>query len=180
MSDRVDQEHRADPPRHSLQNVTEAVTLLRTVQQHHVQLSAMADQKAGFLIGGSVVLLGLVLGQLDEPSVALVIAGSTAITTLALSIIAVMPRFYTEPIGHARPNLMFFGVFSHIPEDDFIDQAMELLDTEDGTRRAFLRDIHQMGVGLNATKFRYLAYAFRIALGGMAAAFVAGFFELVV
>jgi hypothetical protein len=97
--------------------------------------------------------------------------------TLALAIVAVIPRFYTEPSAHARPNLLFFGVFSHIPEDDFIDQAIDLTDSHEGVRRAFLRDIHQMGKGLNETKFRYLAYAFRVGLGGMAIAFVAGFIE---
>lgn len=180
MSDSLEQELAAQESQRSPEYVTEAVALLRTTQQHHVNLSAMADQKAGFLIGGSVVLLGLVLGQLgDEPSAALILAGTTAMLTLTLSIIAVMPRFYTEPTDHARPNIMFFGVFAHIPEDEFIEQAIELTNTDQGVRRAFLRDIHQMGTGLNATKFRYLAYAFRVALGGMGLAFVAGFFELV-
>lgn len=154
--------------------VAESVALLRTVQQHHVQLSAMADQKAGFLIGGSVVLLGLVLGQIsDGGSVALLVAGTTAILTLALSIVAVIPRFYRAASEHERPNLMFFGVFAHLEEDEFIDQVIELTATPGGVRRAFLRDVHQMGKGLNATKFRYLAYAFRVALGGMALAFIA-------
>lgn len=158
--------------------VPESVALLRTMQQHHVHLSAMADQKAGFLIGGSVVLLGLVLGQIEEGvSAALLIAATTAILTLTLSILAVMPRFYTAATDHERPNILFFGVFSHMPEDDFIDEVVALTDTEGGVRRAFLRDIHQMGKGLNATKFRYLAYAFRVALAGMALAFAAAIFE---
>lgn len=182
VSDHLEQ-HTSDmepstPPAPEAMYVAESVALLRTVQQHHVQLSAMADQKAGFLIGGSVVLLGLVLGQIsDGGSVALLAAGTTAILTLALSIVAVIPRFYRAATEHERPNLMFFGVFAQLEEDEFIDQVLELTATPGGVRRAFLRDIHQMGKGLNATKFRYLAYAFRVALGGMALAFIAAIVE---
>ena len=176
VSDHLEQMTDPVPGEHGY--VPESVALLRTVQQHHVQLSAMADQKAGFLIGGSVVLLGLVLGQIsDGGSVALIVAGTTAILTLALSIVAVMPRFYRAATEHERPNILFFGVFAQMEEDEFIDSVVELTATSGGVRRAFLRDIHQMGKGLNATKFRYLAYAFRVALGGMAIAFVAAIFE---
>ncbi len=104
-------------------------------------------------------------------------AGTTAILTLALSIMAVIPRFYRAATEHERPNLLFFGVFSHMEEDEFIDQVLELTATQGGVRRAFLRDVHQMGKGLNATKFRYLAYAFRVALGGMGIAFIAAIIE---
>jgi len=41
----------------------EAVTLLRTTQQHHVQLSMMADQKANMLIGATFVVFTLAIGQ---------------------------------------------------------------------------------------------------------------------
>ncbi len=38
------------------------INMLRSTQQHHVMLSSMADQKASFLIGASVVTTSLVLG----------------------------------------------------------------------------------------------------------------------
>lgn len=181
VSDQARREAQEPPAHPPPEFVGESVALLRTVQQHHVNLSAMADQKAGFLIGGSVVLLGLVLGRISEdPSVALLLAGTTAMATLALSIVAVMPHFYSAAREHESPNILFFGVFAHIEEDAFIEQVLTITDTDGGVRRAFLRDIHQMGKSLNATKFRYLAYAFRVALGGMALAFLAGIIEYVV
>lgn len=158
-----------------------AVGLLRTTQQHHVQLSAMADQKAGFLIGASVVLLGLVLGQIgDGVSAAIVLAGATAVTTLTLAIIAVSPRFYPARGEHERPNLLFFGVFAHLDEDDFIDRMIDVTTSDVEVRRAFLRDIHQMGRGLNETKFRYLAYAFHTAWIGTLLAFLVAIVDLAV
>ena len=41
--------------------------LLRTMQQHHVQLSTMADNKANIIITMSSIVLTLVLGRLDDP-----------------------------------------------------------------------------------------------------------------
>ena len=160
----------------------DAVYLLRTTQQHHVQLSAMADQKAGFLIGGSIVLLGLVLGQLGgEQSLGLLAAGLTALVTLSLAIFAVMPRFSGKTQGPgAAPNTLFFGVFAHIDEEDWIEDHLEMLSDAARVRRAMLRDIHQMGSDLYSTKFRYLSYAFRVAFVGFAISFAVALIEFIV
>lgn len=159
----------------------DAVYLLRTTQQHHVHLSAMADQKAGFLIGGSIVLLGLVLGQLGgEQSLGLLAAGFTALVTLSLAIFAVMPRFSgkTHEPG-ATPNTLFFGVFAHINEEEWIEEHLELLNDATRVRRAMLRDIHQMGSDLYWKKFRYLSYAFQVAFVGFAISFAVALIEFI-
>ena len=41
--------------------------LIRLVQQHHVQLSAMADTKANIIITVSSIVLTLVLGRVTDP-----------------------------------------------------------------------------------------------------------------
>ena len=170
-------EHKKPPADHA----SEAVALLRTTQQHHVHLSAMADQKAGFLVGSSVVLLGLVIGSLEESSsVALVMVGLTALSALVLSIVAVIPRYHSSPIPGARPNTLFFGVFAHMDEDEFIDTHLEILEDNESVRRAMLRDIHQMGTALNNKKFRYLSYAFSVALWGMVISFGVAVIEFIV
>lgn len=160
----------------------DSVYLLRTTQQHHVQLSAMADQKAGFLIGGSIVLLGLVLGQLgDSDSLGLLAAGFTALVTLSLAIFAVMPRFKaTSPKPTDSPNTLFFGVFAMIDEEVWIEDHVRLLNHSEEVRRAMLRDIHQLGSDLYRTKFRYLSYAFRVAFIGFALSFAIALIEFIV
>ena len=163
------------------QMLPDSMLMLRTAHQHHVHLSAMADQKAGFLIGGSVVLLGLVVGALDDsPSLGIIMVGATALGSLILSIIAVIPRYFTSPTDEWEPNRLFFGVFSHMEEDEFIDYHMEVSRDSEAVHRAMRRDIHQMGTALNATKFRYLGWAFRVALWGMGASFVVALIEALV
>ncbi len=180
----MDQTEERGPARSESSEISrrDSVFLLRTTQQHHVQLSAMADQKAGFLIGGSIVLLGLVLGQLEgSRSLGLLAAGLTALVTLSLAIYAVMPRFSGRtPSPTTSPNTLFFGVFARIDEDRWIEDHLELLKDDEEVRRAMLRDIHQLGTDLYRTKFRYLSYAFRVAFFGFALSFAVALIEFIV
>lgn len=174
-----DQNNAAQSPAPEL--ARDSIVMLRTTQQHHVRLSMMADQKAGFLIGGSVVLLGIVIGSLDsEATPALLVVGLTAIVSLALSISAVMPRYTSTSSKDSDRNLLFFGVFAHMDEDEFIDHHMEVSRDSESVHRAMLRDIHQMGSSLNNKKFRYLSYAFQVALWGMVLAFIVALVDVVV
>jgi len=62
-----------------------AVHLLRTVQQMHVQLSAMADQKARILMGASFVIFTIIIGQARSGPVTLpmLILGTGAFMSIA-------------------------------------------------------------------------------------------------
>ena len=43
--------------------------MLRTTQQHHVELSKMADQKASILVGASLALIGINFGLNDKAAI---------------------------------------------------------------------------------------------------------------
>ena len=60
--------------------------ILRTMQQHHVQLSVMADNKANILITVSSIVLTMVLANLKDPDL------RAAMLTLAgFVLIALLP-----------------------------------------------------------------------------------------
>ena len=157
----------------------EAIYLLRTVQQHHVQLSLMADQKAAILIGATFVVFTLAIGQssLGNFSVPLLVLAISAFSSAAMAAMAAMPSS-TGKVGN-RPNPLFFGVFAQLDEDEFIDDILEKVSTQDGTYRAMLRDIYQMGSVLAAKKYRYLGWAYRIFVAGLVITFLAYGYELV-
>jgi hypothetical protein len=78
--------------------------LLRTMQQHHVQLSTMADTKANIIITMSSIVLTLVLGRLDDPllrTASLTLAGFTLLALL-LAVLAVLPKY--RPLRLASPR----------------------------------------------------------------------------
>src|SRR5438067_11942804 len=93
-------------PRSSVDNI------LRTAQQHHVQLSVMADTKASILITISSIVLTISLSRSENPQLrpALLTLASACLISLLLAIIAVLPTFARRRSDH-RPtefNLLFF------------------------------------------------------------------------
>jgi len=64
--------------------------LLRTVQQHHVQLSLMADTKASILITISSIVCTIALSRSGEPNLrpALMTIAVTSLISLLLAIVA--------------------------------------------------------------------------------------------
>lgn len=145
-----------------------AVYALRTTQQHHVQLSMMADHKANMLIGAAFVVFTLAIGQsaTGQPSLPLIILAVSACTAGGLAAFAVMPSIHGRK--GTPSNWLFFGNFSTVEEERFLDHMLnsEFRDTE-STFRAMLRDIHQMGNVLATKKYRYLGYAYRVFLAGI-------------
>ena len=151
-----------------------AVHLVRTVQQSHVQLSAMADQKASMLMGATFVIFTITIGQARNGGapIPLLILGGAAFFSAIFAVLAVLPATRSRaPSDHS--NLLFFGVFSHMKEDDFVEALLARLQSDDTVYRTMARDIHQAGSVLQNKKYRFLAYAYRTLLAGLVASCLA-------
>lgn len=150
-----------------------AIHLLRTTQQHHAQLSAMADQKASILIGATFVVFTIILrdGMDRALSPPLVILAISAFVSAALGVMAILPSIQTK--RGQNPNYLFFGSFSHLSEDGFIAEMKPKLEDFDLLAAAMLRDIYQLGQVLQNKKYRYLGYAYRVFFIGLVTTFVA-------
>ena len=147
--------------------------LLRTVQQHHVQLSLMADTKASILITISSIVLTIALSRAGEPHLrpALLTIAATSLVSLLLAIVAVLPMFGEPRPGSNRTrNILFFGHFSSMSEDDYMDALHAILIDDATLYEAAVRDIHSLGVYLYRKKYRFLRYAYVALLVGFIAA----------
>ena len=149
-----------------------AIHLLRTTQQHHAQLSAMADQKASILIGATFVVFTIILREgLDQAlSPALLVLAASAFVSASLGVMAILPSIQTKP-GQS-PNYLFFGAFSHLSEEEFVAVLMPKLEDFDELAVAMIRDIYQLGMVLQVKKYRYLSYAYRVFFVGLVATFM--------
>lgn len=148
------------------------IVLLRTMQQHHVQLSAMADQKASILIGATFVVFTIIIGQSQGKSISapfLVLALSSFIAS-ALGVLSILPSIQTKLGPH--PNFMFFGAFSKLSEQEFVEMMLPVLAAQESAHVSMLRDIHQNGMVLQRKKYRFLSYAYRVFLVGLVATFL--------
>jgi hypothetical protein len=147
-----------------------AAHMMRTAQLAQIQLSAMADAKASILMGATFVIFTITVGQArgGQAPLPLLILGGAAFFSAIFAVFAVLPMTKPKkPSG--QPNLLFFGTFSQMEEEAFIDEVTARLRTEDSIYRTMARDIHQAGTVLAAKKYRMLGWAYRIFLLGLVA-----------
>ena len=147
-----------------------AVHMMRTAQLAQIQLSAMADHKASILMGATFVIFTIAIGQARSGAapIPLLILGGAAFFSAICAVLAVLPVTRKRKT-HATPNLLFFGNFTRMEEEAFIEEVLGRLETEDAFYRTMARDIYQAGCVLQFKKYRMLAWAYRLFLIGLVA-----------
>lgn len=147
-----------------------AAHLVRTALQANLTLSQMADQKASILMGATFVVFTLSVGQASRGPVpgALIVLGLAALVSAGLAICALMPSVAAPrgPVADGA-NLLFFGVYARLSEEEFAARIMPLLGDDEAIYRTMLRDMHQNGQVLARKKYRLLGWAYRAFLVGL-------------
>jgi hypothetical protein len=155
----------------------DGVQLLRNTQMIQVSLSQMADEKAGILLGITFVIFTIAVGQSSKgpPPLAVTILGAAAFVAAILAVMAVLPMFGRTKTMPKHGNILFFGHFSAMSEDAYVDLMMNTITDTRTIYESFCRDIYQNGQVLAGKKYRMLGFAYRVLLVGLvssAAAFV--------
>jgi hypothetical protein len=152
----------------------DGVHLLRTTQQVQYQLSQMADQKASMLLGITFVIFTISVGQakFGQPQPALLILGAAAFVAAFLTVLAVLPSVKAAPQPDIR-NILFFGSFSQISEDEYVERLLDVVSDTRTVYEAFAHDIYQNGRVLALKKYKLIGYAYRVMLVGLSLSFLA-------
>jgi hypothetical protein len=158
------------PPRRERPFSVHAIHLVRTAIQANLTLSQMADQKASLLMGATFVVFTIAVGQAARgpvPLTLLVLAGF-AFLSACCAVAAVLPSVRaTSPAADGRRNLLFFGVFTQLDEDQFVEEVLDQLHADETVFRTMLRDVYQNGQVLQRKKYRLLGWAYRLFVGGL-------------
>lgn len=146
----------------------QAVQMLRTVQVNSLALSQMADQKASILMGATFLVFSITVSRALSGEVpwSLVILAVFAFLSSLLAVAAVIPSVAKPPTG-VRPNLMFFGHFADLEEEQWMRDVLAQLHSDEDVFRVMLHDIYQNGQVLQRRKYRYLALAYRTFIVGL-------------
>ncbi|MFC4293589.1 Pycsar system effector family protein [Novosphingobium tardum] len=146
-----------------------AIHLVRTLQQVTLAFSQMADQKASILMGATFVVFTIAVGQAKNGSVpwSLSVLALFAFLSALCAVFAVLPSIGGSKKGDGPPNKLFFGFFTSIPEDRWIDSVLDELHADETVFRTILRDIYQNGQVLQRKKYKYLGMAYRIFVVGL-------------
>lgn len=130
----------------------------------------MADQKASILMGATFVVFSIAVGQASGGvlPVSLTVLAIFAFASAICAVMAVLPSTKGKHQSFdASTNLLFFGVFTQRAEDDWIEDMLDTLGSDEAVLRAMLRDIHQNGQVMARKKYRFLGYAYRLFILGL-------------
>ena len=152
----------------------EVHNMLVGAQSAHIQLTSIADSKAGILMGASFVVFSLTVGNLGTPTLSfpLLVLAAFSFTAALLSVLAILPSIKIRSQVRA-PNWLFFGAFSRLGEDEFVDKLVGAMRSEEQVYRIMARDLYQNGMVLQRRKYRYLGLAYLTFLAGMIGTLVA-------
>ena len=146
-----------------------SVHLIRTAQLNTLSLSQMADGKANILIGATFVVFSLVITQAFSGDVnwSVICLAVTAFASAICAVLAITPPMRAKAVAREHFNPLFFGHFSTISEEQWTTDLFDNLRSDEALYRIMLRDLYQNGQVLHRRKYRYLALAYRLFLGGL-------------
>ena len=146
-----------------------AIHLVRTATQTNLALSQMADQKASILMGATFVVFTIAVGQAGRGNfpLSLLVLACSAFLSALFAVAAILPSFSPPAASPDTENILFFGVFTRLSEEEFANRVLQRLASDETVFRTMLRDIYQNGQVLQRKKYRYLGLAYRIFLAGL-------------
>ena len=147
-----------------------AIHLVRTSVQANLALSQMADQKASILMGATFVVFTIAVGQArgGNMTVSLAVLALSAFLSALCAVYAVLPSIRPPKGGFVgKPNKLFFGHFTQLPEDEWADSVIDELRSDETVFRTMLHDVYQNGQVLQSKKYKYLGRAYRTFIVGL-------------
>lgn len=152
-------------------------TMFRTTSKNHMELSAIADNKANIMISINSIILSVMVSvlirKLEEyphmtiPAVLLTVV---CLTTIVFAVLATRPnvskgRFEHEDIINKKANLLFFGNFHRMKLEDYQWGMTEMLKDADYLYGSMIKDIYFLGAVLGK-KYRLLRMSYTIFMFG--------------
>jgi len=153
----------------------DVIYALRTAQQHQVQLSLIADQKANIIIGVTMIFLSAIQSQLFSsdfsskvyflPLIVLSVMISIAFFT---AILVVLPRTSNQKFKtpEEMPNPLFFGHYASLDEKTYSNYMLNILKDNTSARELLIKDTYQIGRILKK-KYALLKYSYMFLASGV-------------
>ena len=148
-------------------------TMFRTSYRTHLDLSALADTKANIMISINGIVMSIILASISPKIDAnpwLVVPTSFLLVgcmaSMVFAILAARPRVSSsvvtlDDVRDKRANILFFGNFVTLNEDDFVAGLSELLVDTEGLYVNMMRDLYSLG-GVLSQKFALLRTSYTI------------------
>ena len=162
-------------------------TMFRSTYRTHLDLSAMADNKANMMISLNAIILSIVITYLSAQSAVIgtefaqhrttiIPIGMLLLTTLGslvFAIISAQPEITSFNINKKKKkintrsvSLLFFGNFTKLPLEDFHDGMHEIMRDKKALYNNMITDIYYLGDVLGR-KYKILRISYSIFMIGL-------------
>lgn len=159
-----------------------AQTFFRTSFRTHINLSAIADNKAHIMISVNAILISVMISVITyrnmtetNPAVLMpvVIFLVTGLSSLIFAVLAARPKVTSAindstPIDEAKRSLMFFGNFVSMKPERYESLLDDVLKDSDLLYGNMARDLYNLGKVLDR-KYKFLSISYNIFMVGFVA-----------
>ena len=166
-------------------------TMFRTSLKNHMELSAIADNKANIMLSINALILSIIISTLFSkfdkhpeliiPSIFMLVVclGTIVLATLSTKPKVTAGKFSAENVTKRTANLLFFGNFHKMELKEYEWGMKEMMKDKEYLYSSLIRDLHSLGVVL-AKKYNYLRICYLVFMYGMiASVMLFGYFMLV-
>lgn len=152
-------------------------TMFRLTSQNHVELSAMADNKANIMITVNSIIVSILVSILirkfeEFPNLVVptIILTTVCLVTIVFAVLATRPNvssgtFTREDILAKRTNLLFFGNFHNVSLQDYEEGVREMMKDSEFLYGSMTRDIYFQGKVLGR-KYKLLRISYTVFMFG--------------
>ncbi|MFD2246420.1 Pycsar system effector family protein [Pontibacter ruber] len=162
-------------------------TMFRNTYRTHLNLSAIADNKANMMISLNAIIMSVIITYLSAKSsvigtefaqhrTLIIPIGTLLLTTLGSVIFAIIsaqpevtslsPKKKKNQLVDRKLNLLFFGNFTRIPLDDFQRGMTEIMRDKKSLYNNMITDIYYLGEVLDR-KYKLLRVSYSIFMVGL-------------
>jgi hypothetical protein len=153
-------------------------TMFRTSYRTHLDLSNLADNKANIMISINGIIISILLASIYPrivdnrflllPTAVLLVF---CLLSLVYAVLAARPRVTRreatlEDVRQDKANILFFGTFTTMKEEDFLQGMRELIEDPERAYGNMIRDIYGLGSVLE-TKYRLLRTSYTVFMVGL-------------
>ena len=153
-------------------------TMFRTTLRNHINLSAIADNKANLMLSINAIIISITISVLvpnyktnPEFNIPAGFMLFVCLLSIVFATLSTRPKvtrgtFTKEDIINKKANLLFFGNFFNTSIEEFEWGMGEMMKDRKFLYGSMVRDLHSLGIVLNR-KYRYLRITYLIFMYGM-------------
>jgi hypothetical protein len=146
-------------------------TLFRLLSKNQYTLNTMIDTKSNILISINALILSLILGTVmsqlgSDPHLIypVIMILFTNLASITFAIFATRPELVHG--NSEAKNLMFYGNFQAMEEDEYVNKITDLMNEGDELYKTIAKDTYHLGKTIDR-KFKLLRKSFNIFLVGI-------------